>query len=217
MRRIRKNDKWNEVRRFSATFHAAILTRRFYSFTASRSDELQKHKLETLRSLNDFNDVTIAEGSTLASLKMRRMTVAKSLLGRLGESVNIEQPFFVGWGCNIFIGDDVYINRELVDVSLICYSLLRLMHYPLTKFHGSLEYPSSTTLLFESMIAFLSDPAYVSARVRINPMQRAGGKIEEHLLLAQLLSKQIVGLVPELRSWTAFVLEQERPLQPELW
>ena len=45
------------------------------------------------------------------------MTVAKSLLGQLGEGVNIEPPFFVGWGCNVFIGDNVYINRESVHVS----------------------------------------------------------------------------------------------------
>ncbi|KAJ5755217.1 hypothetical protein N7533_004760 [Penicillium manginii] len=82
------------------------------SFTASRSPELQDHKLRTLTSLNEFNETTIPEGSTLASLKTRRMTVAKDLLGKTGERVNIEPPFFVGWGCNVFIGNDVYINRE---------------------------------------------------------------------------------------------------------
>ena len=42
------------------------------------------------------------------------MTVAEALIGKLGERVNIEPPLFVGWGCNVFLGDDVYINRELV-------------------------------------------------------------------------------------------------------
>lgn len=119
VRRIRKNDKWNEVCRFCATIFTAMLKRSFSSFTTSRSRELQDHKLRTLRSLNDFNDTSIPEGSTLVSLKTRRMTVAKDLLGKMGERVNIEPPFFVGWGCNVFIGDDVYINRELVDVSFL--------------------------------------------------------------------------------------------------
>ncbi|KAJ5628741.1 galactoside o-acetyltransferase [Penicillium lividum] len=82
------------------------------NFTASRSKELREFKIITLQKLNDFNDRAIPEGSTLESLKLRRMAVAKGLLGQLGEGVNIEPPFFVGWGCNVFIGDGVYINRE---------------------------------------------------------------------------------------------------------
>jgi maltose O-acetyltransferase len=89
------------------------------SFSASGSTELQEYKLQTLKKLNEFNDISIPDGSTLVSLKARRMAVAKNLLGQLGEGVNIEPPFFVGWGCNIFIGDNVYINREWVHVSFV--------------------------------------------------------------------------------------------------
>jgi acetyltransferase-like isoleucine patch superfamily enzyme len=85
---------------------------KYHSFSASASTELQEYKLQTLKKLNEFNDLSIPDGSTLASLKSRRMAVAKSMLGQLGENVNIEPSFFVGWGCNIFIGDNVYINRE---------------------------------------------------------------------------------------------------------
>lgn len=80
---------------------------------------MQDYKLETLKWLNEFNDTTIPPGSTLASLKMRRLALAKDKLGRLGEGANIEPPFFVGWGCNIFIGEDVYTNREYVDILLV--------------------------------------------------------------------------------------------------
>ncbi|KAJ5958198.1 uncharacterized protein N7479_005348 [Penicillium vulpinum] len=91
------------------------------NFSASKSIELEDYKLQTLTKLNDFNDLTIPDGSTLMSLKTRRMAVAKSLLGQLGDEVTIEPPFFVGWGCNVFIGDNVYINREvsLFDNALI--------------------------------------------------------------------------------------------------
>lgn len=83
-----------------------------FSFTISKSPKLQARKLETLKLLNDFNDPTIPDGSTVESLKMRRIAVARNLLGKIGENVNIEPPFFVGWGCNTFLGNGVYINRE---------------------------------------------------------------------------------------------------------
>ncbi|KAJ5368469.1 uncharacterized protein N7496_008229 [Penicillium cataractarum] len=49
------------------------------------------------------------------------MAVAKRMLGRVGKNTNIEQSFFVTWGCNTFIGDDVYINRDvsITDNSLV--------------------------------------------------------------------------------------------------
>ncbi|KAF3025025.1 hypothetical protein E8E14_014297 [Neopestalotiopsis sp. 37M] len=31
----------------------------------------------------------------------------------MGTRVNIEPPFFLTWGCNIFIGDGVYMNRNV--------------------------------------------------------------------------------------------------------
>lgn len=92
--------------------HPAHIDEHNTSFTISKSPKLQARKLETLKLLNDFNDLTIPDGSTLESLKMRRMTVARNLLSEIGENVNIEPPFFVGWGCNTFLGNGVYINRE---------------------------------------------------------------------------------------------------------
>lgn len=86
------------------------LTDSFCSFSTSNSPEMQEYKLGTLKKLNDFNSLAIPENSTLASLKQRRMAVAKSMFGRIGEGANIEPPFFVGWGCNVFVGDGVYIN-----------------------------------------------------------------------------------------------------------
>lgn len=65
-----------------------------------------------MRKLYSFNDAAIPKDATLASLALRRMQVAKSIVGELGAKVNIEPPFFVTWGCNIFIGDGVYINRK---------------------------------------------------------------------------------------------------------
>jgi len=45
-------------------------------------------------------------------MKSRRMNIARQMLGKLGERVEIEAPFFCGWGSNIFIGDRVYMNRK---------------------------------------------------------------------------------------------------------
>jgi hypothetical protein len=73
---------------------------------------MRAYMFSTIERLRSFNDDSIPQGSTIEILKTRRMGAAKGLLGRLGEAVNIETPFFVGWGCNTFIGDGVYINRE---------------------------------------------------------------------------------------------------------
>jgi maltose O-acetyltransferase len=65
-----------------------------------------------MRKLQSFNDASIPPDATLASLASRRMQVAKTMLGKMGTKVNIEPPFFLTWGCNIFIGDGVYMNRK---------------------------------------------------------------------------------------------------------
>lgn len=73
---------------------------------------MMHYKSATKKKLLSFNDESIPDGSTLASLKSRRMAVAKAMFGKLGQNVTIEPPFFLLWGCNIFIGNGVYINRE---------------------------------------------------------------------------------------------------------
>ncbi|KAF5575302.1 galactoside o-acetyltransferase [Fusarium pseudoanthophilum] len=83
------------------------------NFNTGNSQEMMEYKLATKRKLLSFNDDSIPEGSTLASLKSRRMAVAKEMFGKLGQDVTIEPPFFLLWGCNTFIGNGVYMNREL--------------------------------------------------------------------------------------------------------
>ncbi|KAK8091235.1 amino acid transporter [Apiospora phragmitis] len=74
-------------------------------FATSRAPELQAFKLNMRRKLQSFNDNSMPEGSTLASLTARRIAVAKGMFGRLGANVNIEPPFFIIWGCNTFGAD----------------------------------------------------------------------------------------------------------------
>lgn len=81
------------------------------SFQTSKADELVVYKVDTMRRLRAFNDDSIPVGSTPASLTMRRMAVAKEMLGSLGEKTTIETSFFITWGCNTFVGDGVYMNR----------------------------------------------------------------------------------------------------------
>jgi hypothetical protein len=52
------------------------------------------HKLLTRRRLKVFNDESIPDGSTLDSLKSRRMSIARQIFGRLGSDTNIEQSLF---------------------------------------------------------------------------------------------------------------------------
>ncbi|KAL3607617.1 hypothetical protein FPOAC2_02603 [Fusarium poae] len=78
----------------------------------SSSPELNDYKLGVMRKLRAFNDDNIPDDATLASIKMKRMALAKQMVGKMGKGVAIEPPFFVIWGCNTFIGNGVYINRE---------------------------------------------------------------------------------------------------------
>lgn len=84
------------------------------SFKACLADCTPKFKLNVRRHLLKFNDNSINDDDTLDDLKNRRMAVAKTLLGKLGLDTNIEAPLFCTWGCNTFIGKNVYINREYV-------------------------------------------------------------------------------------------------------
>lgn len=70
------------------------------------------HKLTIRKRLKEFNDDSIPDGSTLDSLKVRRLAVANQFMGRLGRNTNIEAPLFLTFGCNVFIGEDCYINRK---------------------------------------------------------------------------------------------------------
>ncbi|PCD35962.1 hypothetical protein AU210_008517 [Fusarium oxysporum f. sp. radicis-cucumerinum] len=83
------------------------------NFNTGNSQEMMVYKLASKKKLLSFNDESIPDGSTLASLKSRRMEVAKEMFGKLGQDVTIEPPFFLLWGCNIFIGNGVYMNREV--------------------------------------------------------------------------------------------------------
>ncbi|KAF5229659.1 hypothetical protein FAUST_10296 [Fusarium austroamericanum] len=79
----------------------------------SGSPALNDYKLGVMRKLRAFNNDDIPDDATLSSIKMKRMALAKQMIGRMGKSVNIETPFFIVWGCNTFIGNGVYMNREI--------------------------------------------------------------------------------------------------------
>lgn len=40
----------------------------------------------------------------------KRKEVLKQLLGSVGENVRVNQPFYVDYGCNIYLGDNSFIN-----------------------------------------------------------------------------------------------------------
>jgi maltose O-acetyltransferase len=77
---------------------------------------MQSYKLATLKHLQAFNNKSIPLDGTLSSLKSNRMAIASEMFGSLASNVNIEPPFFCGWGFNILLGEDVYINRQCVSL-----------------------------------------------------------------------------------------------------
>ncbi|KAI9649595.1 hypothetical protein NHQ30_002176 [Ciborinia camelliae] len=83
------------------------------NFKARLADCMMEYKLSVRKKLLKFNDTSINDEDTLDDLKNRRMAVAKTAFGKLGLGTNIEAPLFCTWGCNTFIGEDVYINRDV--------------------------------------------------------------------------------------------------------
>jgi len=73
---------------------------------------MQEHRIAVKKLLNSFNSESIKDYSTIESLQEKRMEFARHLFGSVGEDVNIEAPLICMWGCNTFLGDSVYINRE---------------------------------------------------------------------------------------------------------
>ncbi len=110
------------------------------SFKAGNSQIMLNYKLEVRKRLKCFNDDSFPDGCTLDSLKYQRMAVAKLMFGKLEPGTNIEAPLFCTWGCNTFIGENVYMNRKWVSkflyffVSLVilyaarCWSILQCIH-----------------------------------------------------------------------------------------
>jgi len=83
------------------------------NFKANYSSLMLEHKLNMRKRLKSFNNDDIPDGATLDSLKARRLAIAKEMLGKMGADTNIEAPLFCTWGCQIFIGNDCYINRDV--------------------------------------------------------------------------------------------------------
>lgn len=76
---------------------------------------MQAHRLAVMKLLHSFNNENLADGCTMQTLVLSRIEIARKLFGSAGEEVKIETPFFSWFGCNTFIGDGVYINRESVS------------------------------------------------------------------------------------------------------
>lgn len=70
-------------------------------------------KLAVMGKVQRLNDETILPGDSLKALIARRMAVGKELFGKFGQGVKIDPGFYVTWGCNVVLGDKVYINRGL--------------------------------------------------------------------------------------------------------
>ena len=69
--------------------------------------ELMRHIVDCHDALYDYNAL---RPSQLAE----RTVLIKSILGRTGEEININQPFRCDYGCNISVGERFFANFNLV-------------------------------------------------------------------------------------------------------
>ena len=97
------------------------------------------YKLTDMEKVQRLNDETIHPDDSLKSISARRMAVGKDIFGTFVQDVKIDVGFFVTWGCNVFIGDQVYINRGLAS-------------YPRDKQSGPVSSDLGFPLVFPSTI-----------------------------------------------------------------
>ncbi len=72
-------------------------------------EDLLSEQAEWMELLYDFNSTRPSEGKTRAEL-------LEKLLGGVGKNCYVEPPLHANWGCNTYMGDDVYANFNLTLV-----------------------------------------------------------------------------------------------------
>ncbi len=76
-------------------------------YDANNDPELKTERLRCKETIRDYNDLR-------PSATEARTALLKGLLGRTGESLLIEQPFYCDYGFNIEVGENFYANFNLV-------------------------------------------------------------------------------------------------------
>ena len=72
-------------------------------------EALLSEQAEYMEILYDFNNTRPSEGE-------KRAELLKKLLGGVGKNCYVEPPLHANWGCNTYMGDDVYANFNLTLV-----------------------------------------------------------------------------------------------------
>ncbi len=76
-------------------------------FYNASDPELLQERQQARRLLWQYNATDPAD-------EAKRRELAQQLFGQTGEKLNIEPPFFCDYGCNIFFGNNVFINFNCV-------------------------------------------------------------------------------------------------------
>lgn len=72
-------------------------------------EALLSEQAEYMEILYDFNNTRPSAGE-------KRAELLKKLLGGVGKNCYVEPPLHANWGCNTYMGDDVYANFNLTLV-----------------------------------------------------------------------------------------------------
>ena len=72
-------------------------------------EDLLSEQAEWMELLYDFNSTRPSEGK-------KRAELLEKLLGGVGKNCYVEPPLHANWGCNTYMGDDVYANFNLTLV-----------------------------------------------------------------------------------------------------
>ena len=87
---------------------------------------LQQQGYRTMRACTQNNNTTIPEDATLTSVFGQWSKNAAALVGHMGKHSYIRTPFDCTMGCDIWIGDDVFVGAGSVYISST--SAMRLLN-----------------------------------------------------------------------------------------
>ena len=79
--------------------------------------KLEAQLLRTLRLCQRNNSTAIPEDATLSSMVCKWSEQSASIVGHLGKHSVVRKPFNCIMGCNIWIGDYVFVGSESVHMS----------------------------------------------------------------------------------------------------
>lgn len=108
----------------------------------------------------------------------KRREIIRNLFGKIGSNFDIKQPFYCDYGCNIFAGDNLFINYDCVildcNVVQIGNNVLIAPKVQIYTAHHPLEPEVRKTLIEMASPITISDDVWIGGGVIVCPGVKIG-------------------------------------------